>query len=77
MAPPPSDIEHAVSAIRTYLQLHPRGADTPEGVAQWWLGSSFSLAIIAAALEQLLASGEVERTNIGQRQLWRRSRQEN
>lgn len=76
MTEPSSDLETAVNAIRRYLHKYPQGADTPEGVAQWWLQGSFSLEIVAAALAYLLASGELERMHVGQRQLWRRRRQE-
>jgi hypothetical protein len=42
-------------------------------VAQWWLEGRFPPLLIAAALERLLASGELERLNLGQHQLWRRA----
>lgn len=74
MTQPSSATGQALSAIRHYLQRYPHSADTLEGVAQWWLDGIFPQEIIAAALEQLLASGELERLSIGQRQLWRRSR---
>lgn len=72
-----SDIELAVNAIRSYLQMYPHGADTPEGVAQLWLQGSFSREIVAAALDSLLASREMERVKAGQHQLWRRARPAN
>ncbi|MEG0884888.1 MAG: hypothetical protein RSH52_27005 [Janthinobacterium sp.] len=75
MAQPFSDVEHAaVNAIRNYLHRYPNSADTLEGVVQWWLGGDFPKEITAAALEHLLASGELERLSIGQQQLWRRAR---
>jgi hypothetical protein len=78
MAQPSSDIEHAaVNAIRSYLHRHPNSADTLEGVVQWWLADGFPQEIIAAALEHLLASGELELLSIGQHQLWRRARPAN
>ncbi|WP_215408450.1 hypothetical protein [Janthinobacterium sp. JC611] len=64
-------IETASGQIRAYLAIRPHGVDTPEGVAQWWLGGSFPPDVVEAALERLLASGEMERVNMGQRQLWR------
>jgi len=67
------DIETAISRIRYHLASYPHGTDTLEGVAQWWLDGSFSPPVIAAALERLLAAGEMERMIIGQRQLWRRA----
>ena len=78
MAQPSSDIEHAaVDAIRSYLHRYPNSADTLEGVVQWWLGGDFPQEITAAALEHLLASGELERLSFGQHQLWRRARPAN
>ena len=75
MAQPFSDVEHAaVNAIRNYLHRYPNSADTLEGVVRWWLGGDFPKEITAAALEHLLASGELERLSIGQQQLWRRAR---
>ncbi|WP_300758407.1 hypothetical protein [Janthinobacterium sp.] len=67
------DIEIAIGMIRSHLAAYPHGADTLEGVAQWWLDGSFPPPVIAAALERLLAAGEMERMTIGQRQLWRRA----
>ncbi|MEG2034184.1 MAG: hypothetical protein RR376_26315 [Janthinobacterium sp.] len=75
MAQPFSDVEHAaVNAIRNYLHRYPNSADTLEGVVQWWLADDFPKEITAAALEHLLASGELERLSIGQQQVWRRAR---
>lgn len=69
-----TDIEIAIGQIRAYLAMRPHGADTPEGVAQWWLDGIFPPEVVEAALERLLASGEMDRVNMGQRQLWQRAR---
>ena len=68
------DIEAATGMIRAHVAAYPHSADTLEGVAQWWLEGHFPPPLIAAALERLLASGELERMDLGQRQLWRRAR---
>lgn len=67
-------IDSAIRLIRTYTALHPRSADTLEGVAQWWLDGQIPLDVTAAALAQLCAAGEMEHVEVGTRQLWRRHR---
>lgn len=74
MMQPSSAIEQARDAIRSFLQRYPHGADTLEGVAQWWLGGAVAPETVAAALEQLRAAGELEQIRAGQRQVWRRRR---
>lgn len=57
---------HAVrdlqDAVREYLRLHPRAADTPVGIRQWWLPESLrgtSIELIRLALADMVASGEL------------------
>ncbi|MED5596160.1 hypothetical protein [Janthinobacterium sp. P210006] len=72
MTPASTAIDGAIQQIRTYVARRPHSADTLEGIAQWWLGGQFPREAIEAALEQLRAAGELERIEIGGRQLWRR-----
>ena len=47
-----------VHAILAYLASHPHAADSAQGVARWWLGSSGSalaLSDVESALKQLVA----------------------
>jgi hypothetical protein len=49
-------------AIRRYLALHPHAVDTERGIREWWLGNRSSRASaddVRAALEQLVAAGEI------------------
>ena len=44
--------------IETYLERHPRAADTPEGIRDWWLAAEqreASLPAVLAAAEYLVA----------------------
>jgi hypothetical protein len=56
---------HAIAqVVLEYLQAHPHGADTVEGVSAWWLGTSRRgprVAAVAEALEALVARGTVTR----------------
>ena len=50
------------NAIRTYLQAHPHAIDTERGIREWWLrdaGSPFRAADVHAAIERLVAAGEL------------------
>jgi hypothetical protein len=53
------DLEH-------YVALHPTAADTPEGIARWWLPHSGepALSLVEAALEQLVQRGIVVRRTL-------------
>jgi hypothetical protein len=69
-----------LTAIRSYLAARPESADTLEGIHQWWInwpGLPESMAVTAAALDQLEAAGVVERLQVGNRELWRRRRPSN
>jgi hypothetical protein len=52
---------HAIAqVVLEYLQAHPHGADTVEGVSAWWLGTSrrgLRVGAVADALEALVAGG--------------------
>ncbi|WP_039913265.1 hypothetical protein [Cellvibrio mixtus] len=71
-------IEHAIHAIQAHLSARPESADTLEGIHQWWIrhdGQEESIAITEQALQQLEDIGFVESFSIGNRKIWRRSRQ--
>jgi hypothetical protein len=58
------DIGAIAAAIRRYLQAHPNAFDTVDGIAQWWLPAvrvEASPAAVAAALDELVAAGDVEK----------------
>jgi hypothetical protein len=53
-----------VAAIRRYLDAHPNAFDTADGIARWWLPAEqieARTSLVLAALDELVASGEVER----------------
>ncbi len=55
-------IGSVVQAIRDYLTRHPEAADSPEGIARWWLsgaGVGASVADVRAALDCLVEQGIV------------------
>lgn len=55
-------IGSVVEAITDYLTRHPEAADSPEGIARWWLsgaGIDASLADVCAALDCLMEQGTV------------------
>ncbi|WP_371324952.1 hypothetical protein VX159_05350 [Dechloromonas sp. ZY10] len=71
-------IEKAAQQIRAYLAARPQAADTLEGIHRWWIDwqdqdREESPAVTLAALEQLAAGGELEKLNLGGRNLWRRA----
>lgn len=50
--------------ILRYVERHPRSAETPEGIARWWLSRQrFEEAIeaVQAALDELVLEGKLER----------------
>ena len=64
-------------AIASYLAAHPDGADTVEGIHQWWLrplGLDQPVEVVARALELLAMERIVECRCVGQRHVWRRRR---
>lgn len=69
-------IEQVVQQIRAYLAARPQAADTLEGIHHWWInwaGGEKSPAVTLAALERLVAGGEVEQLVLANRNLWRRA----
>jgi hypothetical protein len=60
----PTDVEAIALAIDRYLDEHPGAADTPAGIARWWLTGEVRLASIEQiehALELLLNRGLLRR----------------
>jgi hypothetical protein len=54
------DINLAMERIVAYVQSNPLAADTPEGIASWWLGEigpSISSDALMNALERLAIKG--------------------
>lgn len=51
--------------IEQYVTEHPRAADTPTGVCEWWVASqryAASLAEVQEALDYLVGGGRLRRT---------------
>jgi len=54
-------------AILRYLRTHPQAADSPEGIAQWWVaggGAGPSPGAVLAALDQLVAAHRISRLSL-------------
>jgi hypothetical protein len=52
-------------SIERYLAEHPRAADTPKGICEWWIGgqmSNSSVADVQEALDYLEGLGRLKRT---------------
>ncbi len=45
--------------VLVYLAAHPAAADTADGIATIWLGARAPYAEVEAALEQLVARGDL------------------
>ena len=55
---------HLKQEILRYVSAHPQSAETPEGIARWWLPRQrFEDAVEAVwtALDELVAEGRLER----------------
>jgi hypothetical protein len=54
-----AEVEGIARELEQYVSLHPTAADTPEGIARWWLGRQEQPALnrVEAALELLIARG--------------------
>jgi hypothetical protein len=63
-----ADAVHAVTeALRRYLVANRRAADSIEGVRRWWLPASLakeSAHVVEAALDRLVASGDLTRRRL-------------
>ncbi len=62
----PSERIIAIAAlIEQYVTEHPRAADTPKGVCEWWVasqGHAASPAEVREALDHLVGGGHLRRT---------------
>ncbi|HTH74950.1 MAG TPA: hypothetical protein VL635_11140 [Trinickia sp.] len=70
-------IEHVAAYIARYLEHNPAAADTVEGVHAFWIGAQCaqeSIDVTQAALEYLLERGAIANVPIGNRVLWRATR---
>lgn len=70
-------IKFAIDAIEAHLQSHPDSADTVEGIHQWWIrwpDFPEAMSVTSAALEWLEQTGVVQRSQTGNREIWRRPR---
>jgi hypothetical protein len=50
--------------ILRYVRAHAHSAETPEGVARWWLARQRfedTIGMVTAALDELVADGSLER----------------
>jgi hypothetical protein len=50
--------------ILRYVERHPRSAETPEGIARWWLSRQRleeAIDAVRAALDELVSEGKLER----------------
>jgi hypothetical protein len=57
------ELENLAEDILRYLRAHPDAADTPQGIAVWWIKRQRlmdSLAQVQATLDLLAARAEVE-----------------
>jgi Fe2+ or Zn2+ uptake regulation protein len=59
-------VDLVVALVLAYLAGHPHAADSPDGVARWWLGDDgrFSVAEVERALERLVAAGHLRRQKL-------------
>jgi hypothetical protein len=60
------EIDALARQILQYLRMHSSAADTPQGIARWWLQRQrFEEAVerVQTALDQLVASAQVEARN--------------
>jgi len=71
-------IDVAERAILSYLEQHPAGADTTEGVHHWWISGEplpEHIDVTERALARLCDAGRVEAVRLGNRIIWRLGRQ--
>jgi hypothetical protein len=57
--PADAEVEGIARELEQYVSLHPTAADTPEGIARWWLDRPEQppLNRVEAALDILIARG--------------------
>ena len=65
MARPNERINVIADLIERYMTEHPRAADTPKGISEWWIarqGYAGSLNDVQEALDHLVERGGLSRT---------------
>lgn len=68
-------VRAVADAIARYLAARPEGADSPEGIQQWWLrpvGIEVPMELVLVALRLLEGEGVVECRRLAGREVWRR-----
>ena len=74
-----AEVKRVASEIKRYLNAHPEGADTVEGITKWWLPRQRleeSALLVRQALDDLVAQAFIERKeNPGGGHLYSRVRQ--
>ena len=63
---PDAEVEGIARELEHYVSLHPTAADTPDGIARWWLDRAEQPALsrVEAALEILVARGVFARETL-------------
>ena len=67
--------DDVAAAILGYLEEHPHGMDTLEGIAEWWIARQrirVNVAAVARVLERLTEGGAVEVVSANGHRLYRR-----
>ncbi len=67
--------DDVAAAILGYLEEHPHGMDTLEGIAEWWIARQqirVEVAAVARVLERLTEGGAVEVVTANGHRLYRR-----
>jgi hypothetical protein len=63
---PDAEVEGIARELEQYVSLHPTAADTPDGIARWWLDRAEQPALsrVEAALEVLVARHVLARESL-------------
>ena len=70
--------DDVAAAILGYLEEHPHGMDTLEGIAEWWIARQqirVNVTAVARVLERLTEGGAVEVVSANGHRLYRRKDQ--
>ncbi len=73
---PPRNVKKTATEIKRYLEARPNAAETVDGVAKWWLARQRyddSRALVQAALEYLVAQGELKKRKSGGKEIYCRA----
>ncbi len=72
-APPPVRLRGLLHEIWLYLQTHPRGKDTAEGIQEWWVADGkqrFSKEDMQNALDLMVTRGWMQQSSVGRTVLY-------